>query len=492
MQNKPYTWKLKEEEYDIIKRLLLDKYNGVEEQTTNQYELWRIRIDKVLFILYNSGKLTLNKPNEVEVIEIKEMIDKIVDSKFKSTNKSILLGFDETGKGEVLGHIILAGVKFPSSLKEEIEDIVGAADTKNKRSLQYWDQLYQSIDNLKPSGLDFITERIPPSHADKFNLNKIMDVVYQRIISALVRNVTDIKSCSIVIDDYGIGNNLEMFLHSLDKMGSVIIVEEKADDNYLEAKLASIIAKRERERLMNNIAKKYGDIGSGNAGDLVTKKWLEEWKKSGKPWPWFVKQSFKTVRELDGKKEPIKEDPPIRHTLLSKDSLDAFNQGRLSVSSLSIVCPYCNNIARSIILATKQQQLGYEIRCIKCKHIIDDINTTLLYYNGYILPDSNAIIEHIISNDLGNSKLFENFTFLLHPKVREECDKGRGKRELEAIADYASIGVIELKELDVDIDDTKTNDELIVNAAKDSNAILLGRDKTVYAHALSKGIFVIK
>ncbi len=50
MQNRPYTWKLKEYQYDVIKNILL-KYNGIEE-STNQYEVWRIKINKVLFTLY--------------------------------------------------------------------------------------------------------------------------------------------------------------------------------------------------------------------------------------------------------------------------------------------------------------------------------------------------------------------------------------------------------------------------------------------------------
>ncbi|HXG44974.1 MAG TPA: hypothetical protein VNJ71_09490 [Gemmatimonadales bacterium] len=47
-------------------------------------------------------------------------------------------------------------------LVEEVERIVSLADTKQRRSTAYWDRLFGKLDSLKPQGLDFIVEKVPP------------------------------------------------------------------------------------------------------------------------------------------------------------------------------------------------------------------------------------------------------------------------------------------------------------------------------------------
>jgi len=43
---------------------------------------------------------------------------------------------------------------------------------------------------------------------DKYNINKIMDISYQRILYIFLRKV-EIKRCRIILDDYGIGLTLK-------------------------------------------------------------------------------------------------------------------------------------------------------------------------------------------------------------------------------------------------------------------------------------------
>jgi len=142
------------------------------------------------------------------------------------------------------------------------------------------------LDRLKRKGLIFLIEKIPPWHVDKYNVNKIMDVVYQRILSQLMREVEP-KDCRIVLDDYGIGSNLLKYLDFLESRRAEIKVESKAYEKYAEVRLASVIAKREKEKVMEAINKTYAingcSVGSGNANDPVTLKWIEKWKEKGKP-----------------------------------------------------------------------------------------------------------------------------------------------------------------------------------------------------------------
>jgi ribonuclease HII len=487
---KSKTWKnVSEEDAERVKEFLLAN-NGVEDKNVKGIgEKWRVRLEKSVFTYYDKGTLFCNKAS----IEDIEKISKIIGEKIGTTEKHFLIGLDETGKGEVLGHCILAGVLFPSSLLKEIDYILGSSDTKKRRTTQYWNGLFLELDRMKRKGLIFLIEKIPPWHVDKYNVNKIMDVVYQRILSQLMREVKP-KDCRIVLDDYGIGSNLLKYLDFLESQGAEIKVEIKADEKYAEVRLASVVAKREKEKVMEAINKTYAingySVGSGNANDPVTLKWIERWKETGKPWPWFVKQSFKPI----GK--PVKKmEPPIRHDLLSQDSKILFDEGKLSIESLNILCPHCGNILKSCKI-TPSEEGGLVGRCPNedCNKIISNLNTTLLYYCGYIVPDSSVILAGVISMDLDTKRFFDGFTFVLLPEVRKECDSPGGKKEFEKLGNFASIGRINL----IDFDTKKINyngslpkDEIIVNVAKKINAIIYTRDRGMYGTAISKNIFCL-
>jgi len=351
------------------------------------------------------------------------------------------------------------------------------------------------LEPLEVAGVRKVIEKIPPWHVDKYNTNKIMDLVYQRIIASLIQGLS-LDSCRIIIDDYGVGRNLSEYLESLHKSDCEIRVESKADDNYVECKLASVIAKRERAKVAEAISKQFSlpnfPIGSGNAGDEKTLAWLKEyWRQNGE-WPWFVKKSFSTVREIDGRKGKTKKiDPPIRHELLSPESASLFREGKLSVSSLTIGCPNCGESMRSCKIAPDNSQSKYVGRCINCDTIIDDLNMTLLYYCGYVVLDSNIIFEKILEKDLAKGKFFEGFTFLLHPAVHKECDTENGRKALEAIARFSSMGRIHLQEI-IPPKQNDDVDEAIVEAARKYNAIVYSRDKRMHAIAMAKNVFLLK
>ena len=485
-------WSISSEHQNKVKEMILSKGAIEEDVSKNKYQVWRLKIGKSIFDLFTNGTLYNNQATSEEVIELKEKLSEFSESNLLSTGKSVLIGLDETGKGEVFGHEVLCGVIFPSSISNELEEIIGLADTKSRKTFEYWDNLFSKIDFLRGKGLDFIIQTIPPWHIDKFHINKIMDIVYKKIISEISRN-TPLDQTSIVIDNYQIEDNLNSFLNSLSRKGVKTIIEEKADDKYLEAKLASILAKREREKIMKGINERFkidGLVaGSGNVTDPNTVKWLSAWKQSNQPWPWFVKQSFSTIRKLDGKIGKVKKiDPPIKHELISSEARSLFDEGKLSTESLRVSCPHCGFELKAVLL-TFSDSKNLEGRCTKCKKVIQDLNTTLFYYNGVVLPDTSIILAGILSKDLQQGKFFENFTILLNPRVMEESDNQGGRAELGRIGDIASYGRIRMIKLqDFENYESKPDDEIIASAKK-NNAIILTADMGQYAKGLGMDIF---
>lgn len=503
------TWRnIENSKAEEVKSYLLEN-GGIEREVKSHYEGWRIGFSDSTFNYYKKGTIysTPSNSNDPAVFRAWKQIDLIVGSAYTLPTKDFLIGLDETGKGEVIGHTVLTGVIFPKEIFNKVDILVGPADTKKRHKFEYWDEIFRKLDSFRMLGFDFITEKIPPWHVDKYNLNKIMDVVYQRILNSFFRK-TQIEKCRIVLDDYGIGATLKRFLKFLKIRGAEVVVATNSEDEYIEAKIASLISKRIREGVMKAINEKSVfqidglSIGSGNAGDKQTLEWLNKWHASGKEWPWFVKRSFQTIRKIEGKTgRPTKMIPPIREELLSEEFVKEFNEGNLYIKSLSLVCPYCGSILKSATFATFRRG-DYRISILKCPNsecekFIKDADITLKYYCGYVIPDSSAIQRSLISNDLKASKFFENFTIVLCPVVRKECNgTPRGKKEFNEIRKYSAMGRVKV-EIVGKVEDipggisSTIRDEKIIEACVEFNAILLTADKSMSSFAVGKNVFTI-
>ena len=206
-----------------------------------------------------------------------------------------------------------------------------------------------------------------------------------------------------------------------------------------------------------------------------------------------MKTSFRNVRELDGLVERVKKsDPPIRHELLSVDSATSFKEGRLSTGTLSIVCPACGNTASAAKLVPAGTDQGLVGRCISCNEVIRDLNTTLRYYSGAILPDSSVIMTGTLSVDLERMGFFGGFTFLLASVVSKETDQPGGRKELGRLGDFAAMGRIWMSAVSTNVPlDPTARDEVVIRAAKEYDAILVTRDSGMYGNAISRHVFTL-
>lgn len=495
------TWRnIELEKEEKIKNYLCEK-GGEEESVKSSHEKWRIRFSDSTFTFYTKGTLYSTESNlkDPAVQGAWNYISNLLGSQYELPTKEFLIGLDETGKGELIGHTVLTGVFFSREKFNEIEKIVGSADTKKSHNFEYWDEIFVKLNKI--TEFSYIEEKIPPWYVDEYNLNKIMDVTYQSILNQFFNKV-EISKCRIVLDDYGIGDSLNRFINFLKKQGAEVIITNKAEDTYLEAKVASLISKRTREAVIKAINDNPDfkinnkSVGSGNAGDSKTIEWLTEWKKAGKDWPWFIKRSYKTIMELDGIKEkPKKQNPPINENLLSENFRKEFDEGKLNIGALSIVCPKCGEISKEVGLIPWQNK-ETQARCIMCNEEIKNLDFTLRYYCGRIVPDSNSI--GFLCNDLNGKRFFENFTIILPAVIRYECERSNPSRKaIKELGEFASISRIRLENkgstLDLDFSklDNTQRDEIITNDTLECNAILLTGDRRLKTFAHGKNLFVL-
>jgi len=125
---------------------LLSSNGGMKDQVSlPSTEVWRIRVGKAVFTMYSSGTLFSNPAKGSDLVDLRRKISDTLGVKPTSSSE-FFLGLDETGKGEALGDTVLCGVVIPAKAISRIDEILGVADTKKRRTCEYWDRLFIEID----------------------------------------------------------------------------------------------------------------------------------------------------------------------------------------------------------------------------------------------------------------------------------------------------------------------------------------------------------
>jgi ribonuclease HII len=81
-----------------------------------------------------------------------------------------------------------------------------------------------------------------------------------------------------------------------------MIMENKADLRYPVVAAASIIAKVERDRDIEELRKEHGNIGSGYPSDEVTISWLKNHLEDKGKFPDFVRRTWMTAEIMEKEK----------------------------------------------------------------------------------------------------------------------------------------------------------------------------------------------
>ncbi len=185
-----------------------------------------------------------------------------------------LLGVEDSGRGPVIGPLVMAGVMIPAHIEEKFKE-AGVKDSKlltpsSRRRL---------ADMIKKNS-EFAIIRIWPYEIDfgnhaGINLNKLEAIKSAQIIN-------DMQPDRVIIDCPS--PNIPKWQAEVEKRlqkKTKVICEHKADVNHPVVSAASIIAKVARDEEIEKIQGRIPvEIGSGYPADPITKKFLEKnWDK---------------------------------------------------------------------------------------------------------------------------------------------------------------------------------------------------------------------
>lgn len=199
-----------------------------------------------------------------------------------------ICGVDDAGRGSMIGPLVIAGVSVRKSNIKKLSNI-GVKDSKKlspKRRTDLYEKILKIVDDYHVSR---ISPRLIDSNVTKHNLNNLEARYMAKIISKLKPEISYVDSCDV---------NPKRFGSQISKLtNSKIHSYHHADTKFVVVSAASIIAKVNRDKSIEKIAKKF-TIGSGYPSDLKTVNFITEYFEQHSTFPNFVRKSWKPVQKF--------------------------------------------------------------------------------------------------------------------------------------------------------------------------------------------------
>ena len=197
-------------------------------------------------------------------------------------------GVDEAGRGPGIGPMVVAGVCA------EREKLVGLG-VKDSKKLSPKRREYLAGE-IRKIAEKIVVRVIEPEEIDKMREEMTINELEVRIFAEVIDKL---QGSEIYVDAADV--NEERFAEEISSILSYapkIISKHKADDLFPEVSAASIIAKVERDKIIEMIAEEIGEFGSGYPADERTKEFLKKYYEEHGELPPHVRRSWKSAKKI--------------------------------------------------------------------------------------------------------------------------------------------------------------------------------------------------
>lgn len=295
-----YTNKFKPVEFSKIRRFFEEKKSSFSPL---QYAQWRAEGKDFNASLYNSGKFVIQGKTVDNIVSEFEKYMGIF-----SQNNSLLItpnsiendlnfqeyiGTDESGKGDLFGPLVIAGVYTNDALSEKFIGL-GIKDSK-KLDDKTIIKLSAHIRNSAPHSVVVIMpEKYNELYNSFKNLNKLLAWGHARAIE----NVLNKQACKYAISDkFG---DEALIKNALMKNGQTIQLEQRTKgESYIAVAAASVIARAEFVKRCNELKNKFNIDFPKGVSDKVISAGKDYISKYGKEQlNQVAKMHFKTIQTL--------------------------------------------------------------------------------------------------------------------------------------------------------------------------------------------------
>ena len=207
----------------------------------------------------------------------------------------LIAGVDDAGRGSILGPLVIAGILVK---EEDLQKLVnlGVKDSKllspKKRE--------ELAEEIKKIAVKCYVLKLSPSEIDKVvNSGRKLHRLNRLEAKAMAKVIEELKPDMVYVDASDVvPERFKQHIQECLPFKVKIISEHKADQKYPIVSAASVIAKVERDKAIEEIKREYGEVGCGYPTDPKTIKFLEECLKKFGEYPHFVRKSWKPAKRL--------------------------------------------------------------------------------------------------------------------------------------------------------------------------------------------------
>jgi len=207
----------------------------------------------------------------------------------------LVAGVDDAGRGSVIGPLVIAGILIEEKDFSKLIQL-GVKDSKllspsRRENLAVEIKrlaLRHAVVKLSPAEIDKVVETGRKLH----RLNRLEAQAMAKVIEQLKPDIAYVDA-SDVLEERFKQQILEYLPFKVE-----VVSEHKADRKYPVVSAASIIAKVERDREIEELKAKHGDFGCGYPTDPKTVRFLQQCLESLGEYPEFVRRSWKPAKKL--------------------------------------------------------------------------------------------------------------------------------------------------------------------------------------------------
>ncbi|MDI6798909.1 MAG: ribonuclease HII [Candidatus Aenigmarchaeota archaeon] len=203
----------------------------------------------------------------------------------------------QAGRGALIGPMVIAGIVTDKKGEKRLKAL-GVRDSKTLSPKQR-ERLAPQIEEIARA---VIVLRVPACKIDSYRKQKIN---LDRIEAMKMAEIIDMSNADRVYVD-SLEPNPERFkkmiLENLSNKNVELIVENYADETYPVVSAASVIAKVERDKAIDEIKRREGiDFGVGYSHDARSIKFVEKLIRERKELPPYVRRTWITTQLLQEK-----------------------------------------------------------------------------------------------------------------------------------------------------------------------------------------------
>ena len=296
-----FTIKLTEKQISQI----IDEYNNLSLPLTNNYTLFRAKINTSFVSIFKTGNLLIQGGDEKStyqsICKLLGIDYKIIDAPYVNITSigalKSAIGTDEVGTGDFFGSIVVAGCYVP---KNKINELIrmGIKDSKELNDnkilklapmiMENYIYSYYLLDNIH---YNYLTSKM------NLNMNQIKAIMHNSVINSLKKKTQEYEL--IVIDAFTTSDLYFKYIKNEKNIAKDVLLEEKAENKYISVACASIIARYIFLKALKDLSNKVGyDLpkGAGNQVDSLIYKLLQE--KGINAFKTFSKMNFKNLQKI--------------------------------------------------------------------------------------------------------------------------------------------------------------------------------------------------